>query len=107
MINYHKKAIYLKNAGDQISKNEVGNVYIKLNVAPDDKVKIEEDYFCVYKNILGIQSIVGDESEIEIFGRKLKFFISRGSTEIYIKDKRAALNLEKVFTIISTVDKVK
>jgi DnaJ-class molecular chaperone len=85
--HYHKKAIYLKNAGDQINKNEIGDVYIKLNIIPDTSVKIEEDYFCIYKNIIEVQSIIGDEDEIEIFGRKLKFYIGKNSTETYIKDK--------------------
>ena len=87
--DYHKKTIVLKNAGHQMSRNTFGNVFVKLQIKYDDRILIEDTYFRTGYKILPIQRIIGDDAEMTIFGRTIKFKIEKNATETTIEDKIA------------------
>ena len=87
--DYHKKTIFLKGAGHQLNRNTFGNVFVKLQVKPDDHVFIEDLYFKMSCKILPVQRIIGDICEITVFGRKLKFRVDKNATETLIEDRVA------------------
>lgn len=85
--DYHKRILIIQGAGHQLSRNTYGNVSIKLSIKYDDKVIIEDMYFRTNYKVLPIQRIVGDEAEITVFGRRLKFRIDKNATETVIEDR--------------------
>lgn len=86
LVDYHKKTAVLEGVGNQLRSGRFGRLLVNLSVIPDDKVSIEENYFSVFAPVHPVQRIIGDEGEVEIFGRKIKFGIERGSRDAYITD---------------------
>jgi hypothetical protein len=62
-------------------------VFIKLNIEPDNVISIEDDYFKTHYKILPVQRIIGDDAEITVFGRTLKFRIEKNASETMIEDR--------------------
>lgn len=86
IAHYKRKALVLDGEGHQIGPNLFGSILVSLEIEPSDRIRIEEDYFCVYAKILPVQRIIGDESNIEIFGRKIPYVIEKGSSEAWVED---------------------
>jgi DnaJ-class molecular chaperone len=85
--DYHKKTIALRNAGHQTSRDTFGNVFVFLDIVPDDRVLIEDLYFRIAYKVLPVQKIIGDVAVLSIFGRELLFKIEKNSTETMIEDR--------------------
>jgi len=85
--DYHKKAIALHNEGDQLNRDVFGSIIVLLDIQPDFRLKIEDNYFVVYDKILPVQKIIGDIGTIEVLGRKVKYPIEKNSTEAFVVDK--------------------
>jgi DnaJ-class molecular chaperone len=85
--DYRKKIVTIKSAGHQLTGSAFGNVFIKLNIEPDNVISIEDDYFKTHYKILPVQRIIGDDAEITVFGRTLKFRIEKNASETMIEDR--------------------
>jgi molecular chaperone DnaJ len=84
---YHKKSITLKYGGHQIDKDIFSNAFVKLDIQPDNRVIIEDDYFKVYQKVSPIQKILGDTSKLVLFGRVLPYRIDKNSVDTMIIDR--------------------
>lgn len=84
--NYHRKVVDIKNVGNQISKEKYSRLIVRLNVLEDNNIFIEDDYFFTYSRVHPVQKIIGDESHVMIFGRKLKYKIFRNYSDAFIED---------------------
>ena len=88
-LDYESKSIILRGEGHQIAFGKFGNLVVVLRISnkEDYRIGVEGDYYTIYKRITPVQRILGDIAEIEVFGRKVKVKIDRGSDEAYAYDK--------------------
>lgn len=85
--DYHNRKKIICGKGHQYDTDTYGKVLIILIVKDNNLVKIDDKYFVVYDDILPVQSIIGDNKTIEIFGRKIEYKIRKNLGISYAVDK--------------------
>lgn len=85
--DFHRKSVSIPGIGNQVGNNQFGTVHVHLDISYEGPLSVEDDYFFLYRRVLPIQKIVGDEDYLEVFGRKVKYKIEKGSVDAYTEDR--------------------
>lgn len=85
--DYHNRKKIIYGKGHQYDRDTYGRVLILLIIKNNNQVSIEDKYFVINDDILPVQSIIGDNKTVEIFGQKVEYKIKRNSKESYATDK--------------------
>lgn len=78
---YYNKHILLKGMGNARSDGSYEDLMVRALIHTDPYVTLDSNYFVVCVNVTPIQMSVGDNSILELFGRKIPYVIKRGETE--------------------------
>jgi DnaJ-class molecular chaperone len=101
--DYHNRKKIIFGKGHQYGKSTYGRVLILLIVKPNNLVGIEDKYFVINDDILPVQSLIGDNKTVEIFGQKVEYKIEKNSKESYTIKKinpRLIRNIRIIHNII-------
>lgn len=85
--HYHRKNVIFPGLGNQIDCNHFGTLHVRLKITHNGPLSVEDDYYVLYRKILPVQKIIGDEGSLHIYGRNILFNICPGATEAYTEDK--------------------
>lgn len=83
---YYNRHVLLKGFGNAKNGGGYEDLMVRVHIHQDPYVTIESNYFKVYVYVTPAQKSSGDDGVLELFGRKIPYHISPGSSEVYVTD---------------------
>jgi len=89
--DYHKGFKVLRGYGNEYEPGKFSDLHIRLKVFYDELLSIQDYKFVHNKFITPIQSIIGDEETIYIYGKKIVYKIIPGELDYIYTDERPGM----------------